>query len=81
MTGDYDAASGEFAWKRASYQHGPAWLSEVSKGFRADVLKADREGRGRVKVGEVNDYRGFLRAVALRFHDHDGRAYSQLVRY
>ncbi|MCE6958109.1 hypothetical protein LAZ40_03440 [Cereibacter sphaeroides] len=81
VTGDYDNASGEFAWKRASYQSGPAWLSEVSEGFRADVFETDNEGRRRVKVGEVNDYRGTLRAVALRFRDHEGRFYSQLVRY
>lgn len=81
VAGTYDEATGEFSWKKSSYRTGPDWLAEVAGGRREPVYETDSEGRRRIKVGEVNDYPGRLRAVALRFRDYEGRTYSEIVRY
>ena len=81
VAGHYDEATGAFSWKKASYRTGPGWLAEVAGGTRQAIYRSDSEGWRRIKTGEVNDYPGRLRAVALRFRDYEGRPYTEIVRY
>lgn len=91
LVGDYDPTTGDFFWKRASYQHGPEWLATVSGGTRRAIRDYDCDDRG---FGPIrgrgcsteptryeNDHYGRLRAIALRFKDYEGKYHTELVRY
>lgn len=85
MVGDYDPTTGDFFWKRSSYQHGPEWLATVAGGTRRPIFSNDCDRYGfrctpRIERYE-NDYLGRLRAIALRFKDYEGNYHTELVRY
>ena len=86
QVGDYDPTTGDFSWKRGSYQHGPEWLATVTGGTRHAIYAYNCDSRGDYCYrGEIaryeNDYRGHLRAIALRFKDYEGNYHTELVRY
>lgn len=83
--GRYSAVTGEFSWVPSSYQHGPAWLASVAGGTRraSAIDDCDRSlpnCRPR-PTNVVNDFRGRLRAVAMRFRDEQGNYHTEIVRY
>lgn len=84
LVGDYHPTTGDFVWKRGSYQHGPEWLAEVAGGTRRTIWAHTCERRfnctPRVERYE-NDYAGRLRAIALRFKDYEGNYHTEFVRY
>lgn len=86
QVGDYDPATGDFFWKKGSYQNGPEWLATVAGGTRRAIYLNNCERRGSFFCTPTidrheNDYRGRLRAIAMRFKDYEGKYHTEIVHY
>lgn len=87
QVGDYHPETGDFFWKRSSYQDGPEWLATVAGGIRRAIYDdrcSDGGARWRCTPGPIgykNDYRGRLRAIAMRFKDYEGKYHTEIVHY
>ena len=80
--------TGEFSWRRASYEEGPAWLSDAVGGRRIPLRVCIRENDSGClaysTIGTIN--RGArdltsLRGVAFRYRDYTGTYHHEFVRY
>lgn len=80
--------TGDFSWRRASFEQGPEWLAEAVGGKRVDLRICVRDSdsgclREQI-IGSVN--RGqrdltSIRGVAFRYQDHTGAYHHEFVRY
>lgn len=86
------APNGDFAWSRASFERGPAWLADAVGGQRVQITECtshNRDGdcRSYKVVGEENRASrgvggfGRLRGVAFRYVDYEGAEHSEFIRY
>lgn len=86
------APNGDFAWSRASFERGPAWLADAVGGQRVQITECvsyhrDGDCRRHEVVGEENrsghGVGGFgrLRGVAFRYVDYEGIGHSEFIRY
>lgn len=87
QTGAY-GRTGEFSWRRASYEDGPAWLADAVGGRRIPLRVCIRDNDtgclAYQTIGTIN--RGArdltsLRGVAFRYRDYTGAYHHEFVRY
>lgn len=80
--------TGEFSWRRASYEEGPAWLADAVGGRRIPLRVCIRDNDtgclAYQTIGTIN--RGArdltsLRGVAFRYRDYTGTYHHEFVRY
>lgn len=85
-------SSDNFAWSRASFERGPAWLADAVGGQRVQITECashhrDGDCRRYEVVREENragrGVGGFarLRGVAFRYLDHEGAGHTEFIRY
>lgn len=80
------ASDGTFSWVAASYRNGPAWLSDVPGGTKVAITRCVRYSRdgdctAKETIGSLNGYNGPLRAILMRFRDHEGKYHTDFVKY